>query len=172
MPPTAPVLPWLEYRWSFDQPVGMFAALQARLAGTPARLETLLAGRDRAELDRREPGHWSVRENAGHLVMVERLWQVRIEEYLAGAAVLTAADMSNRATARVDWSSSPVGEILAGFRAARSATLERLAPLDLEDAARTAHHPRLDRSMRLVDLCFFAAEHDDHHVGTIIALLG
>jgi len=169
---TAQVLPWLEYRWSFDFPVGMFAAIRSRLAGAPGRIEELLAGRTPAELGRRLEGHWSVHENAGHLVMVERLWQVRLDEYLAGAEALTAADMSNRATARVDWGAQPIAEVMARFRAVRTETLAKLVPLKLDDAARVAHHPRLDRPMRLVDLCFFAAEHDDHHLATMAALLG
>jgi hypothetical protein len=35
---------------------------------------------------------------------------------------------------------------------------------------RTALHPRLKRPMRLVDLCFFVAEHDDHHLATVTRL--
>jgi hypothetical protein len=41
----------------------------------------------------------------------------------------------------------------------------------LEDAARAARHPRLDRDLRLLDLCLFVAEHDDHHLAVIRALL-
>jgi predicted short-subunit dehydrogenase-like oxidoreductase (DUF2520 family) len=37
---------------------------------------------------------------------------------------------------------------------------------------RTSLHPRLKRPMRLIDLCFFVAEHDDHHlaIATRLAL--
>jgi uncharacterized damage-inducible protein DinB len=115
-------------------------------------------------------GGWSAQENAGHLIQVERLWHTRLAEYLAGATALTAADMGNRATESADLNLRPLAELLAAFRAVRAETMRRLDPLTLDDAARVAHHPRLDRPMRLLDLCVFAAEHDDHHLALIGAL--
>jgi len=165
------VLPWLDYRWSFDFPDGMYRAILERLRGTPARVETLAAGAPAAALTRRDGGRWSAQEHLGHLIAVERLWETRITEYLAGADRLTAADMGNRATEAADLNARPAAAIAAELREARAATLSRLDPLSLDDAARTAHHPRLDRPMRLVDLCFFAAEHDDHHLAMARALL-
>jgi uncharacterized damage-inducible protein DinB len=166
----APVLPWLDYRWALDFPVAMFAAVCARLRGTPARLEESLHGAEPALLTCRSEGKWSAQGHAGHLVKVEALWQKRLAEYRRGAAVLTAADMSNRATEEADSDALPLDDVLGAFRAVRSATMERLDALSLDDAARVAHHPRLDRPMRLIDLCFFAAEHDDHHLAAIHSL--
>jgi hypothetical protein len=165
------VLPWLEYRWTFDFPAGMFRAVLERLRGAPARLEELLRGAPPSVLMRHEPGKWSAQENAGHLWVVEALWQIRIREFLAGAPALTAADMRNRATEAGGYHEQPLPAILAGFRAARGETVAMLDPQTLADAARAAHHPRLNREIRLVDLCFFAAEHDDHHLATIRARL-
>jgi len=164
------VLPWLEYRWSFDFPVGMFRAVCARLRGTPARLEELLRDAPASITVRPAGGGWSAQENAGHLIQVERLWHTRLAEYLAGATALTAADMENRSTKSADHNLRPLAELLAAFRAVRAETMRRLDPLTLNDAARVAHHPRLDRPMRLVDLCFFAAEDDDHHLALVKAL--
>ena len=166
------VLPWLEYHWDFVFPVGMYRAILERLRGTPARVDALVAGVPAARLVRRDGDRWSAQEHVGHLIAVERLWETRISELLAGATQLTAADMSNRLTAAADLNRLPIGDIAAALRAARAATLARLDPLTLNDAARVAHHPRLNRPMRLVDLCFFAAEHDDHHLAMARALLG
>jgi len=160
-------LPWLEYRWSFDFPAAMLPAIVTRLGGTSARLEETLRGAPEAIRQRPASGGWSVQEQAGHLLSVEALWQVRLDEYLAGATTLTAADMSNRHTDAADWNQRPLAEMLAAFRSVRTSFTARLAALTLEDAARTAHHPRLNRPMRLVDLCFFAAEHDDHHLAML-----
>jgi uncharacterized damage-inducible protein DinB len=160
-------LPWLEYRWSFDFPAAMLPAIVTRLRGTPARLEELLCDAPETIRQRPAPGTWSPQEHAGHLVAVEPLWQVRLSEYLAGAAALTAADMGNRRTEAAEWNSHPLAEVLAAFRSARAALVARLEALTLADAERTAHHPRLDRPMRLVDMCFFAAAHDDHHLAVI-----
>ncbi len=167
---TSDVLPWLEYRWAFDFPVGMYRAVLERLRGTPSRLEDLVPGAASA-LTRHAPGKWSAHEHAGHLWTLEVLFQTRIGEYLRGEAVLTAADMGNRATAAASYNDRSIGEIVAEFRAARVRTMETLDRLNLDDAARVAHHPRLNRPMRLVDLCFFSAEHDDHHLALIRELL-
>jgi uncharacterized damage-inducible protein DinB len=164
-------LSWLDYKWSFDFPAAMLPAIVTRLVGTPARLEETLRGAPEAIRQRPASGGWSVQEQAGHLLSVEALWQVRLDEYLAGATKLTAADMSNRRTETADWNARPLAELLAEFRGARISFTGRLATLSLADAERVAHHPRLDRPLRLVDLCFFAAEHDDHHLATIAARL-
>ena len=165
------VLPWLEYRWTFDFPVGMFRAVVERLRGAPARLEEVVRDASPERLTRRPGESWSAQEHAGHLLSVEALWHRRVEEYLRGEGTLTAADMENRTTKGSNYNERPIEEILEGFRAARGAFARALDVLDLAAAARTAHHPRLNRPMRLVDMCFFAAEHDDHHLAAIHDLL-
>jgi uncharacterized damage-inducible protein DinB len=165
------VLPWLEYRWSFDFPVGMFRAIVERLRGAPARLEGAVHNASPERLTRRAGETWSAQEHAGHLQSVEALWHRRIEEYLRGEGTLTAADMENRATKGSNYNERPLEEILEGFRGARGALVRALDVLDLDAAARMAHHPRLNRPMRLVDMCFFAAEHDDHHLAAMHDLL-
>ena len=165
------VLPWLEYKWSLDFPVGMFRPLCERLRGTPGRLEEMLRSVPGPALVRQEQGRWSIQENAGHLWAIEELWQTRFEQLLRGEARLVAADMTNRKTHEAGFNRKPLDEILRGFRAAREKTMRRLDPLTLADAPRVAHHPRLDTPMRLVDLSHFAAEHDDHHLAVICALL-
>jgi len=167
---TSDVLPWLEYRWAFDFPVGMYRAVLERLRGTPSRLEDLIPGAA-PTLIRHAPGKWSAQEHAGHLWTVETLVQTRIGEFRRGEEVLTAADMSNRATAAAAYNDRTIGEIVAEFRGARARTMETLDRLTLDDAARVARHPRLDREIRLVDLCHFFAEHDDHHLALIRDLL-
>ena len=165
------VLPWLDYHWNFDFPVGMFRGLIERLRGTPARIEEILRGIQRGRMTRRHGSAWSAQEHAGHLISVEHLWRSRLDEFRRGAATLTAADMGNRATSEGRYNERDVASILAEFRTIRAATVRDLDGLDLDAAARTAHHPRLDRPMRLVDLCHFAAEHDDHHLALIHELL-
>ena len=169
--PVPNVLPWLEYRWNFDFPVGMFRAIVERLRGTPARLEEIVRDASGDRLIHRAGESWSAQEHVGHLVSVEVLWHRRLEEYLLGTLRLTAADMENRATKEAAYNGRPLTSILAEFRTGRGATVGILDGLDLEAASRTAHHPRLNRPMRLVDLCLFAAEHDDHHLALIHELL-
>jgi hypothetical protein len=166
------VLPWLDYKWSFDFPVGMYRAILERLRGTPARLEEMMRGAAREALTRKPAGKWSALEHVGHLLVLDRtLHHLRCEQYLRGETELMAADMSNRATGEARFNERDPVELLREFRTARRAMLELLDPLPLADAARVALHPRLKRQLRLVDLCYFCAEHDDHHVAVIRALL-
>lgn len=160
------VQPWLEYKWNFDFPVGMFRAVCERMRGTPGRLEEFARGASREILTRRPvPDQWSAQEHFGHLwILDEELHHPRIEQYLRGETALMPADMSNKRTFESSFNQMPVEKILSSFRAAREKSLRALDACTIADAARVARHPRLQRDLRLVDLCFFCAEHDDHHL--------
>jgi len=64
----------------------------------------------------------------------------------------------------------PIGEILGALRSARLKLVRKFEQLGEQDVARSSIHPRLKKPMRLVDWCYFMAEHDDHHVARITAL--
>jgi uncharacterized protein YPO0396 len=141
-----------------------------RTRGTPARLEELLAGLSHETLTTQLDGRWSMQENAGHLLDLESLVSQRIDEYLARNAVLHAADMSNRKTYDASHNSVAIDSILKSFRTARHEMIGRLESFDEEIFARSALHPRLNVPMRLVDMLFFQAEHDDYHLARISEL--
>ncbi len=124
-----------------------------------------------AVLTRRDGNGWSIQENVGHLLTVERLPTRRIEEILSGESVLTAADMSNRRTHDSDYNAQDIKELLAAFRATREGLTARLEATEEKDWGRSALHPRLSKPMRLVDLIFFHSEHDDYHLARISELL-
>ncbi len=63
--------------------------------------------------------------------------------------------------------SASIFEILAAFSTARLGIMERLARMTAAELSRTALPPRLQQPMSVVDICFFVAEHDDHHLRTI-----
>ncbi|MFH1186290.1 MAG: DinB family protein [Chloroflexota bacterium] len=165
------VLPWLDYKWSFEFPVGMYRAILERMRGTSARLEEMLEDVPREALMQQPNGKWSVLQQAGHLWVVEALHHGRIEQYLRGERELVAADMTNRRTQEGNFNEMPREVVLAHFRESRMKMMSVLDGLTLQDAARTAFHPRLKKELRLADLCFFAAEHDDHHLAVIRAML-
>lgn len=160
-------LPWLERRWAFPEPVGLHPSVLARLRGTPARLEEAVAGLDRARLTRRPAdGSWSIQSNVGHLARLEELPAARLADFLAGAETLSPWS-GNDVDDDARYDEREIGELLRAFRAARERLLARLDALAPADFARTARHPRLDAPMRLVDMCRFQAEHDDHHLARI-----
>lgn len=111
-----------------------------------------------------------MQENAGHLLDLESLVMQRIDEYLAGNTTLHAADMSNRKTFEAHHNEVPIGSILKAFRTARQEIVDRLESFEPEVFARSALHPRLNVQMRLVDMLFFQAEHDDYHLARISEL--
>jgi uncharacterized damage-inducible protein DinB len=138
-----------------------------RLRRTPERLADAVRGLPPEVLTRRPEGKWSIQENAGHLFDLESLWEQRLDDYDAGAAELHAADLENRKTHEAAHNDRPISGIVADFSIARRRIVERLARMSPAELARTALHPRLRQPMSVVDLCFFVAEHDDHHLRTI-----
>jgi hypothetical protein len=161
---------WTDRRFNFDFPAGIYPELIERVRGTPARLEELLAGLPPETLTAQVDGRWSMQENAGHLLDLESLVSQRIDEYLAGSSALHAADMSNRKTYDASHNDVSIDTILKAFRAARQEIVSRLEGFEAEIFERSALHPRLNVPMRLVDMLFFQAEHDDYHLARISEL--
>lgn len=79
--------------------------------------------------------------------------------------------MSNRRTYEADHNQVLMASILADFRQQRTELVSRLDRLPAESFAVVAHHPRLNVPMRLVDMMFFQAEHDDYHLARISELM-
>src|SRR5215213_5560820 len=161
---------WTDRRFNFNFPAGIYPEMIERIRGTPARLEDLFAGLPPATLTAQVDGRWSMQENAGHLLDLESLVSQRIDEYFAGNSALHAADMSNRKTHNASHNNVPVEAILKAFRSERHNTVNRLESFDAEIFERSALHPRLNVPMRLVDMLFFQAEHDDYHLARISEL--
>lgn len=164
-------LAWIERRFDFSAPVALFPQLLERLRGTPARLEERVRELTPEMLHWREGTAWSIQENVGHLLDVERLWQGRLDDYDAGLSVLRAADMENRRTHAANHNDRDLAELLNGFRTARRKLVDRLERLDAAEVERSAIHPRLGQPMRVMDMALFAAEHDDHHLARVTELI-
>jgi uncharacterized damage-inducible protein DinB len=165
-------LPWIERRWNFDFPFELYPDIVERLRGTPARLQEMTWGLPVATLTRHDKeGAWSIQENIGHLTDTHVLWDNRLEQFLDGAESLQAADMSNRRTHDSAHNEKALAALLEEFRSTRDNFVDRLNTLGDADFARTAHHPRLDAPMRLVDMCLFVADHDDYHLTRIRELI-
>jgi hypothetical protein len=162
---------WTDRRFDFNFPVELYPEMIERLRGTPARLEDHLENLPAAVLTRRDEDRWSMQENAGHLLDLEPLVMQRIDEYVAGAEALHAADMSNRKTYDAHHNELPIALVLDSFRSERQAIVDRLDGLESSMFSRAALHPRLGVPMRLVDMVFFQAEHDDFHLTRISELI-
>ncbi len=161
---------WTQRRFPFDFPVDVYPELMERLRGTPARAEDRLRSFPAAILTRRDGEAWSIQENAGHLVDSEALFMGRLDDFDAGIAMLRDADMTNRKTFDARHNDQPVESILQDLRRERGALVARLERLTSDQFARTAQHPRLKKPMRVVDMMFFHAEHDDYHLARMTEL--
>jgi hypothetical protein len=148
----------------------MYPNVVERLRGTPARLEELPRGLSREMLTRRDGDKWSIQEQTGHLLDLEELGMRRLDDFEAGRDPLTAADLANRKTHEADHNENTVEKILAAFRQERMEFVARLDSYDEAFVQRTALHPRLNQQIRVIDLAFFIAEHDDHHLARISEL--
>ena len=164
-------MPWTERTFTFDFPVGVFPGIVERLRGTPARIADLVENVPHNMLIRRIRDKWSVNEHIGHLIDLDELDHTRLDEFLAGAGTLSAADMTNRRTKEAGYNDVAAVTILEFLRARRTDLVKRLEELSEEQIARTALHPRLQVPMRVVDWAYFIAEHDDHHLARIRELI-
>lgn len=161
---------WIKRQWSFGLPLGMYPNVVERVRGTPARLEDLSLSLSADVLTRRDGDKWSIQEQAGHLLDLEELGMKRLDDFEAGRDPLVAADMENRKTHEANHNANTIENILAAFRRERTAFVRRLDSYEEAFVQRTALHPRLKVRIRVIDLAFFIAEHDDHHLARISEL--
>ncbi len=164
-------MPWFERVFSFDLAQGMFPNVVERLRGTPARIEDRISGLPGEKLVKRDGDSWSIQENIGHLLDLEPLWLGRLDDLKNGLKTLRPADLENRKTHEANHNATAIESILTSFRMARSNFVEQLDELDEALVCSTALHPRLNSPMRTLDLAFFVAEHDDHHLARITDIM-
>jgi uncharacterized damage-inducible protein DinB len=163
---------WTDRRFDFDFPAGEYPRLLDRLKATPDRLATLVTSLPRNVLVQRDGDAWSIQENVGHLEDVDELFIGRLEDYRVNAKTLRPADMSGSRTYERGHNDRDIAEVLRSFRGRRERYLADLATLPADAFARSAWHPRLEKPMRLCDMLFFQAEHDDHHLAWVAKLIG
>ena len=161
---------WIKRQFSFELPLSLYPNVVERVRGTPARIEDLTRGLPREVLTRRNGDKWSIQEHAGHLLDLESLAMRRLDNYEDEAETLVAADMANRKTHEANHNANTIDNILAAFRNERIEFVSRLEAYDEGLLQRVALHPRLNVKIRVIDLAFFVAEHDDHHLARISQL--
>jgi uncharacterized damage-inducible protein DinB len=165
------VRPWFERRFSFEH-LGEadFPFLLERLRGASARIEDKTRAIGRHVLVRKDGDAWSIQEHVGHLLDLDGLHDGRLDDYLAGAAALRPADLKNRKTHEAGHNDRPLAELFEAFRDVRGRFVARLERWDPKRVLVSAVHPRLKQPMRLVDMLYFTAEHDDHHLAHMTEL--
>jgi uncharacterized damage-inducible protein DinB len=158
---------WFERSFELGFRPDRYTAIYEQLKGAPERLKQAAAGLPEEVLIDKPGGKWSIKEQAGHLFVMEPLWRIRFEDIRERKLVLTTADLNNTATTEAGFTAYPMEELLERFVAERKATLDLLNHIDVLDDERTSLHPRLKQQMRVIDLAYFVAEHDDHHIAIV-----
>ena len=142
-----------------------------RLRGTSVRIENMIHSLSEEQLTYRPDSKWSIKEHIGHLGDLEELHAGRIKDFQERAPVLRAADMSNAKTVAADHNQAGLEKLLTDFADKREILVSAFEHLSDEDQLYRAMHPRLQVMVRPVDIAFFTAEHDDHHLADIREIL-
>jgi uncharacterized damage-inducible protein DinB len=162
---------WFERKFPPIEDNGLLPSIIERLAGTPARIEEIVSHINSEMLQLKQENKWSIKEEVGHLGDLEPLWLVRLDDLINNAAELTKADLSNQKTHNANHNSSDIAILTIHFRYQRKNFVDKLRKLTNEQLLNTSLHPRLKTPMRIIDLAYFVAEHDDHHIAAIQEIL-
>ena len=162
---------WVDRKFTFDFPEGWIFDILERLRGTPIRIQEMIMGIPDEKASQRYNGKWSIKENIGHLYDLEALHEGRIDDFMDGKEILRAADMSNVLTHEAHHNDRSADALLQMFTKSRHDFIAKLEDLNDETQMRRALHPRLKVMMRPIDVAYFTAEHDDHHLASIREML-
>ncbi|MDY8137694.1 DinB family protein [Aquimarina sp. 2201CG5-10] len=158
---------WFERKFDFSFRQNIFPSIIERLDGTLIRLKEKIEQIPPELLEVKSDGKWSIKENIGHLIDLEPIWQGRLDDILESKEYLRSADLENKKTDLAQHNKTSINDLLLQFQELRTITLDKLSKLTEQDIYKTALHPRLKEPMRTMDLFLFVAEHDDHHLARI-----
>lgn len=150
--------------FNFDFSVTMFPIIISRLHGAYPRIKHIIDNCANEKLTAQYYGKWSIQQEIGHLIDLEELHHGRIFDFQNNAPELRAWDGNNKKTFDADHNSKTIVDLLNEFNKLREYFITDLLKFSEVELSRTSLHPRLKKQMRVVDMSFFVAEHDDHHI--------
>ncbi|NER15018.1 DinB family protein [Leptobacterium flavescens] len=161
---------WFERKFARIEDNGLLPTIIERLEGTPARLSHKLK-EVKEDTGSSTPEQWSIKKEIGHLIDLEPLWMGRMEQICSGEKELVGADLENTRTHQTDHDKRTIPDLIDEFSSSRAEIVSFLRKLKEVDLDKVALHPRLGTPMKMTDLAYFVAEHDDHHLAQITFLL-
>jgi len=162
---------WFKRKFPAIEDNGILPSIIERLTGTPARIEEIIGNGDPVLLMLKMDGRWSIKEEAGHLLDLEPLWSGRLDDLVNGAIELRVTDLTNQKTHTANHNATETNILLKQFREQRVLFVNKLLSLNDDQLLMSSLHPRLKTPMRIIDLAYFVAEHDDHHLAGIREIL-
>ena len=158
---------WFDRKFDFSFEVDEYDNLLLRLRQAPHLLERQLSAISEQVLTLKPEGKWSIKENVGHLIVLEPLWRTRFKEIKQRRNEMSPADLNNTSTEKARFNKEALQDLLQIFSFERSLTITLLKNAERVDLSNKSIHPRLKQPMRMVDMMYFVAEHDQHHLGMI-----
>jgi hypothetical protein len=159
-------LPWFERMFDFPKQKEMLPFYLERLEGTIPRIEHKTKNLDDKILSTKYNDKWSIKQNIGHLAEVDQVNNRRVDEILSGITVLSPAVFEP-----MDYNPWPIEKVIEYFREHRLSNISKYRNLSSIHLSKSSVHPRLKVIMTPVDLAYFDAEHDDHHLLKISDIL-
>lgn len=159
-------LPWFERNLKFGLPKEMLPFYLERLEGTIVRIQAKVKGVNDKTLSEKYHGKWSVKQHIGHLAEVDEVANKRLDEMVAGVSPMSPAVFEPQ-----DYNYWPIEEVVELLKRNRQKNLKKYESLAEADLVKSSLHPRLHVLMTPVDLAWFDAEHDDHHLVSINTIL-
>ncbi|HEY4325459.1 MAG TPA: DinB family protein [Mucilaginibacter sp.] len=163
---------WFDRTFPVIEDNGLLPGIIERLEGTPARLTEKIS-RLWEDLNSGLPDDkWSIKKEIGHLTDLEPLWYERLCQIASNTPDMKVADLTNRKTHESPHDAKTFNELIAAFKEERKKLVNKLRSLQEEDLNKSSKHPRLGTPMKVIDLAWFVAEHDDHHMVQMTWLMG
>jgi DinB superfamily len=160
-------IPWFERKLTFGATNDMLPYFLERLSGTIVRIAAKVKNVPDHVLSTKFNDKWSVKQNIGHLAEVDEINNRRIGEMIAGISPMSPAVFEPKG----DYNAMPIEAVLDYFDKTRKGNITRYNQLTHEELGKASLHPRLKVMMTPVDLAWFDAEHDDHHLVKINFIL-
>jgi len=152
-------LRWFDRKMTFGLPKEMLPFYLERLEGTAVRIEAKVRNLSNEQLSLRPDGKWSIKQHIGHLAEVDQIANKRILEMRQGLEVMSPAVFEPQ-----DYNPWPIEKVVSFFRTTRNSNVETYRNIPENELLKSSRHPRLGVQMSPVDLAWFDAEHDDHHL--------
>lgn len=162
--------PWIEHKFNLGIDIGWAPNIMVRIRDCHVRLSHHCNGLTDHQLSERPKDKWSIKEHLGHLIDLEELWIDRLLQFEQFVPELIHADMSNQKTEHANHNEVSIGNLLTKFHNERTKLIATFDRLSEAVQKHSALHPRIKMQMKPVDLLFFVAEHDGHHIASIVNL--